>query len=113
LELIMMAVTEAQWRDLVDAYEAAVAASDEALETVEADRPSVAGSVEEAAYDRCWAASVAAEDRLLDVVAPNLDAVAYQLRVFAERFHQVDLAQRTGAEEIGWRGRSSDGSMRG
>ncbi len=89
----MSAVTETEWRDLIASYEAAGVKSDEALAIAEADGPSVSGSEEEAVYDRCWAAFVAEEDRLLDVVAPNLEAVAYQLRVFAERFHQADLTQ--------------------
>lgn len=95
----MGAVTETEWRDLIAAYEAAGVRSDEALAIAEADGPSIAGSDEEAVYDRCWAAFVAEEDRLLDVVAPNLEAVAYQLRVFAERFHQADLAVVAGEGE--------------
>lgn len=88
----MMAVTVDEWRQLVAAYEAAGLKSDEALEASEADGPGDIGSEADLHYEACWGAFGAAEDRLLGVVAPTVEALVYQLKVFAERFHQADLA---------------------
>jgi hypothetical protein len=94
----MIAVTLEQWRDLVAAYEAAGVKSDEALEISEADGPGDPGSDADLHYQACWAAFGAAEDELLGVVAPTVEALIYQLKVFAERFHQTDL---TVSETVG------------
>jgi hypothetical protein len=87
----MTAVTVEQWDELVAAYEAAGVKSDQALEISEADGPGEPGSAADLHYEACWAAFGAAEDELLSAVAPTADALIYQLRVFAERFHQADL----------------------
>lgn len=97
----MTVVTSDQWRELVLAYEAAGARSDAALAASEADGPGVMGSAEDRHYEACWAAFVAEEDRLLTMVAPSFEAIAFQLHVFAERFHQADLSgpQSRGEEQ--------------
>ncbi|MBU1375452.1 MAG: hypothetical protein KKE02_07950 [Alphaproteobacteria bacterium] len=88
----MAVVTLERWRELVLAYEAAGAKSDAALAASEADSPGVMGSAEDRHYEACWAAFMAAEDRLLTLVAPSFEGIAFQLHVFAERFHQADLS---------------------
>lgn len=91
-----MKVSENLWSQLVADFEAAAARADEAQAAYEKvplpDNDAGEKCLEEKAWDAAFAAEVAAEDRLLGVVAPNAAGAALQLRIFARRHFSVDVA---------------------
>ena len=93
--------SEADWDALVKAYESARAQSDQAFDAYDALDPATSDDTpEEQHYEACRRLFEAAEDQLLDAVAPSLEGVAYQIRIFAERFHQavLDEAEMSGED---------------
>lgn len=96
-----MVSSEADWNALVKAYEAARAQSDQAFDAYDALDPGASDDTpEEKHYETCRRIFEEAEDELLDAVAPNLQGVAYQIRIFGERFHQavLDEAEMSGED---------------
>lgn len=94
-------ILETEWRRLVDDYEAAGRDSDAA--SAEADAVGFhdpAYPLADARHEALRRVFETCEDDLLDVVAPNLDGVAYQLKVFAERFHSAVLDEPMAGEYL-------------
>jgi hypothetical protein len=83
------------WSHLVEAFEAAEA---EAARAEDARRhaPAPANDEQPSGLDETSAALTrvrdAWEDRLLTVACPSVAAAAYQLRLFARRYHGAELA---------------------
>lgn len=85
-------VSEFEWRRRVADYEAAGRDTDAASAAADAlgyDDPAYEAA--DARYEALRRVFEACEDELLDVVAPNLEGVAYQLKLFGERFHAAIL----------------------
>jgi len=85
-------IIETEWRRLVADYEAAGREAD--LASAVADElgfDDLAYEAADAQYEALRRVFETCEDDLLDVVAPTLEGVAYQLRVFGERFHAAVL----------------------
>lgn len=85
-------LSETEWRRLAADHEAAGRDTDLASATARAvgfDDPR--HDVADARYEALRRVFEACEDDLLDVVAPTLEGVAYQLKVFSERFHSAIL----------------------
>lgn len=97
----MVRVSETVWGQLVAEWEAAEHELDDArvrydaIPLAENDSPK---TPEEEAYDRASEAADRLADQLLGVEAPSSAAAALQLRIFAQRHHDVDLA---GAPQAG------------
>lgn len=90
------------WGQLVDAYERAE--SDAALAFHAFDLVPLADNDEqpsdvEGNYEALRAVRDQWEDKLLSVEAPTVQAAAYQLRLFALRYHGADLATRHGYQD--------------
>lgn len=88
-----MEATAEQWADLVAQFEAAQAKADRAFEEYDRRPVSPGATPEEAAYERLRDVSYACEDRLLEVVAPDLAGVALQLRILGWRHFSAELGE--------------------
>jgi uncharacterized iron-regulated protein len=92
----MMMVSETVWAQLVTAWEEAARRYEVAWSAYEKiplpDNDTETKSQEEEAYEAAITAENAREDRLLGVIAPHVHGVALQLRLFARRYHSIDVA---------------------
>lgn len=80
------------WETLVERYEEARRVTDAAFEAYNHLEPADSGDTpEELRYEAARDAEIAIEDELLAMKAPDLAAVAYQLKIFGLRYHSADF----------------------
>lgn len=96
-----MAKRKATWSVLVAERDAALKEW-ELTAAALAELPAAAewDSEEGRLHDKARVALDTCEDRLLEVTAPDLAAVALQLELFAQRFHCADLDEPMEGEDI-------------
>lgn len=88
----MAEVTQKEWTALVERYTVLRREWDAASDAYNALPPAESGDTEEERrYEAAREAAFEFEERLLDATPPNAAAALFQLRLFGERYHGLDL----------------------
>jgi len=78
------------WAALIERYEAARRVTDDAHDAYERDSVGF-DEIHELRCEAARDAEIAIEDELLAMKAPDLAAIAYQLKIFGLRYHSADF----------------------
>ena len=100
----MSGMSKTEWRGLVERYRALRREWDAAFDAYNALPPQDSGDTdEERRYDAAREAAYTFEDDLLEVTPPDAEAALFQLKLFGERFHGLDIDDEsvTTADEPG------------